>query len=100
MNRSKDHLRSHWQKYSEPLESIPEQEDTKPGDTDSLSEVFMKLSRKLRITLYLHYYQGYSVTETAKLLGISESAVGVRLMRGRKKLEKLLSEERNEYNGS
>ncbi|HBI51357.1 MAG TPA: RNA polymerase subunit sigma [Ruminococcaceae bacterium] len=100
VNRSKDHLRSHWQKYSEPLESIPEQEDTKPDDTDSLSEVFMKLSRKLRITMYLHYYQGYSVTETAKLLGISESAVGVRLMRGRKKLGKLLSEERNEYNGS
>lgn len=43
--------------------------------------------------LLLHYYEGYSVEETARILRISVSAVKMRLSRGREKLKEILSGE-------
>ena len=51
------------------------------------------LDEKLRICILLHYIEGFSVREVSRILGISESAVKARLMRGRKRLKVLLSEE-------
>ena len=43
--------------------------------------------------MLLHYIEGYEVREVARMLGIGESAVKLRLLRGRKRLKELLSEE-------
>ena len=51
------------------------------------------LDEKLRICVLLHYIEGYRVSEISGILGISENAVKARLMRGRKRLKELLSEE-------
>ena len=51
------------------------------------------LNEKLRICVLLHYIEGYKVSEVSGILGISENAVKARLMRGRKQLKVLLSEE-------
>ncbi|MEI3232582.1 MAG: sigma factor-like helix-turn-helix DNA-binding protein [Gordonibacter pamelaeae] len=40
--------------------------------------------------MYLHYYEGYSIREIAKLTGRSESAVSAHLSRGRAKLRTML----------
>jgi DNA-directed RNA polymerase specialized sigma24 family protein len=39
-----------------------------------------------RGSIVLHHYAGYSLAETAALLGSSRSAVGVHLFRGRTRL--------------
>lgn len=51
------------------------------------------LPEKYRRVIYLHYYEGYAVTEMADILKISENAVKKRLERGRKKLREILEEE-------
>ncbi len=52
-----------------------------------ITEEVMKLPKNYRISIYLYYYEGYSVKEIADILGKKESAVKVYLSRGRKKLK-------------
>ena len=49
-------------------------------------DAVMELPPKYRETIYLYYYEGYSVREIAELLGRSEAAVSAHLSRGRNKL--------------
>ena len=46
------------------------------------------LPEKLRTVIHLHYYEGYTVEELAQLLGVSVSAVKMRLKRGREALRR------------
>lgn len=50
----------------------------------------MNLPTKYSGVLYLYYYEGYSVEEISRMLGISQSNVQIRLMRGRNRLKELL----------
>ena len=50
----------------------------------------MALPCKYREAIYLHYYEGSSIREIAKLTGRSESAVSAHLSRGRAKLRTML----------
>lgn len=43
--------------------------------------------------IHLYYYEGYSIKEIAKLLGVPAATVGTRLARGRERLRLLLKEE-------
>ena len=40
-----------------------------------------------------HYYEGYTIKEIAKLLGLPAATVGTRLARGRERLRQLLKED-------
>ena len=51
------------------------------------------LPEKLRVAAHLHYCEGYSVKETAQLLGCPEGTVKSRLSRARELLRLELSEE-------
>ncbi len=51
------------------------------------------LEEKQRLCVLLHHIEGYSVKEVARMLGIGESAVKLRLLRGRRRLKEMLSEE-------
>ena len=81
------------QKRVTPVEIIPE----KSGETDDraneLRAALFELDEKLRVPVVLHYIDGYSVREAARILDISENALKLRLMRGRKKLREILMEE-------
>ena len=70
----------------------PPEPEPQPEHRD-LYLALMALQEKQRLCVLLHYIEGYSVREVARMLGIGESAVKVRLMRGRKKLRQMLSEE-------
>jgi len=97
VNRSKDLLRSHWYKFSQPLTAAGDAVYELTGDSDGrLLEILSKLDTKNRVTLYMYYYEGYPAAEIAKILGITERAVSSRLRRGRKQLKKILTDERNE----
>ncbi len=89
INVSKDYLKSSWfHKRSELDESMSYEGDKEA----SLDEAMAKLKPELRIAVFLHYYMGYSVRETAELLGITESNAKIRLKRGRDALRDFLTE--------
>ena len=72
-------------------EMLPDQSSTAVIDHDEeLATAVMKLPRKLREVILLHYYQELNVNEIAVALGISHSSVSGRLKRGCEKLKKLL----------
>ena len=50
------------------------------------------LPEKYGAVIYLHYYEGYSMKEIAKALGVPSATVGTRLARGRKLLREMLKE--------
>lgn len=56
-----------------------------PEQKEVLREL-LELPMKQRIVIYLHYVEGYRVKEIADILGITESAVKTRLLRGRKQM--------------
>lgn len=62
-----------------------------PEQQTHLEELYA-LPAKWKSVLILHYFEGYSVAEIAKILRLSESAVKKRLQRGREALKLVLSE--------
>ena len=70
-----------------PKVSIDEVENilAAPEQRETLKEL-LELPIKHKTVLYLHYVEGYSVKEIADILGITESAVKSRLLRGRKQM--------------
>ena len=55
-----------------------------------------KLPVNYRISIYLHYYEGYSVKEIAALMNKKESAVSKYLSRGKQQLKKSLTRDNDE----
>ena len=74
-------------------EYLPEPKSTGDPMLRDLRGALMELDEKLRLPVVLHYIDGYSVREVSGMLNISENAVKLRLMRGRKKLKEQLTEE-------
>lgn len=87
-NACKDSLRAAHRRYVG-LEAVAEAAAPEAPDSAVLDAV-MALPQKYREAVYLHYYEGYSVREIAKLLGRSEAAVSAHLSRGRKSLRTTL----------
>ena len=90
-NYCRDQLRSAARRRTEPLtEDIV-------FDAPAENEVFqavMALSDTERAAVYLYYYEGYSTQETARILGVSQTAVTTRLDRARQHLRGKLEEVR------
>lgn len=66
---------------------------------DCCNEVIIQLSElpdKLKIPVYLHYYDGYTSEEIGKMLHISASAVRNRLQRAREMLKTIINDERSD----
>ena len=73
---------------TELLENLAESEQTQLGDSP-----LEKLPKTHRDVLILHYQYGYSVPETAKLLGLSRDAVYKRIERAKQELARIMKEE-------
>lgn len=65
---------------------------TKEPESGDVMAALMSLPEKFRTVLVLHYVEGYSVNETAQMIGKSPSAVKMRLQKGRKLLEAACAE--------
>jgi len=85
INECKKHLMSSWIKHTVSLEDQTIPIEDKLEDPD-LFHAVMALPLKYRTPIHLHYYEGYSVSEIASLLGAREGTVKVRLSRARKML--------------
>lgn len=69
-------------------------------ETPEQSELFLAvraLPPKYRMVIHLYYYENYSVSEIADMLGIKETTVQTQLMRARHKLKVKLSEADYEF---
>lgn len=90
-NECKKLLRSPWRRTG----SLDEVEEAAVFDRPAQTELFrqvMSLPPKYRAAVYLYYYEGYSVKETAALLGAKASTVQTWLMRARGQLQTKLKE--------
>jgi len=85
INCCKDKIKDKWRK-----EKLPLDENiyfTKVVEDYHLPETIMGLPNKIKAPLHLYYYEGYMVSEISEILGISNSAVKMRLKRGRERLK-------------
>lgn len=71
------------------MENSPAREEEGGG----LLAAVRALPQKYSSVIHLHYYEGYSIQEISKLLGLPAPTVGTRLARGRERLRQMLKEE-------
>ena len=91
INRCRDLMRSPW--FLKETELDPRLYACMEKNDRKILEAIMALDPKYRSVIYLHYYEGYSCRELAKLMGLSESAVRMRAKRAREILRAELEEE-------
>lgn len=73
----------------EEAQAIPAPETEVP----QLLSAVQALPEKYSTVVHLYYYEGYTIKEIAKLLGLPSPTVGTRLARGREKLKDMLKED-------
>ena len=89
-----------------PITDLSEVQDFLPADdpdpTERLSlwEAVLSLNPEMRSVVTLFYYDGFSIREISRTLGISDVAVKTRLSRSRKQLRLLLTDEQGGVYGS
>lgn len=77
------------------LDKIPEPVALPESDRE-LHDAIARLDQKLRLPVVLHYMEGYSVSETARLLRIPSGTVKTRLSKARQTLRLQLIDEMND----
>lgn len=93
INQCHDTLRKKKYRMHASLEDAKEVANVEETDTAHLYDALQKLPEKYRGVVLLHYLEGYSVVEIATILQLSESAVKMRLKRGREFLKEELEKE-------
>lgn len=92
VNHCKDILRRRKLREFIPLSEVEEllAEKEAEADDSGVLQALFELTDRYRIVMILHYLEGYPVKEVARLCGISQSAVKMRLSRGREQLKERL----------
>lgn len=95
LNRCRDLWRSAWHRRvllgSAKLELIPDDDHLEERmEKEALMQAVNALPPPEREVFLLFYYQGYTTSETAAILGTPEGTVSSRLSRGRMKLKQFL----------
>ena len=89
-NKCRDFLKSADVVFKAPFDdAIEVGSDIEIDEEDTeMYEGVAELPDKLRVAIHLHYYEGYSLNEIAKILDIAPSAVSMRLTRAKEILRK------------
>ena len=93
-NRCKDILKSYWRKSVELAETGMDEAGgiTDVPEADAAAEaleIIMNLPEDQREIILLHYYEGYTVNETADMLKLSESKVRSQIASAKRSFSKL-----------
>ncbi len=91
INECRSLLRAPWRR----AENLEDYARTLRFDTPERSDLFyavMALPQKYRVSIYLHYYEGYSTAEIAAMVKLPAATVSTHLHRGRKLLAETLRE--------
>lgn len=94
VNESRHVLRSFWRRTSVPLEEWRETAAPEDPEKAEALRAVMALEPKYRLAVYLYYYEGLSVAETAAAMRANVSTVQTWLLRARERLRKELTEEK------
>ena len=88
INICKNTLRSPWRRKQAPQEALNGLTEEEPElKDDTVARAVMELPPKYRAVVILYYYEELDSGEIAKMLGLSVSAVTMRLSRARQKLK-------------
>ena len=95
VNMAKNHLKTFWNRNKMSIDDLLESSEVlqwqlNEEEKELFSEI-MNLPNKQRIAIYLHYFEGYSCKEIGDILNCKESAVKMRLQKGRTLLKISLS---------
>lgn len=93
VNTCKDLLRSSWRRRVDLVADYPElwaDGDGGRQEPGLLFRAVQALKPAYREVILLHYYQGFSVGQIARLLACPQPTVSIRLRRARQKLEQRL----------
>ena len=93
-------LRAFWRRVSVPLDDWRELEAPEHGERAELLEAVMALDPKYRLAIYLYYYEGLTVAETAAAMRANPSTVQTWLLRARARLRSALDEKAEDQEGS
>ena len=83
---------SFWWRKRQSLEEYMETISFETKEENELFSEVMKLKPKYRQAIHLFYYEGYSTTDVADILHVSQSTVTTRLARARHQLKENLQE--------
>lgn len=89
-NTCKSMLRRFFRRHIS-LDDVKEEPYEELVISDTMEKI-LRLPEKQKMSVYLHYYEGYSGAEIAEIYGVKENTVFSWLNRGRKNLEKMLGE--------
>lgn len=90
-NRCKDILKSFRFRVSS-IESIPEP-TYEHTDSNTVLDAVLQLPTKYKDAIYLHYYEGYTAAQVARILKCRENTVYSQLSRGRQMLKERLGDD-------
>lgn len=96
INACRDLMRSPFRRRTVPLDEVLEVVDPSSEGGSEAREVLaavLALPQKYRDVVYLHYYEGYSAPEIARLLGRNVNTVYTNLTRARERLRDALGGE-------
>lgn len=93
INACKDMLRYFSRRKWVPLDVIAEEREALDNRDEGVLEVVLKLPEKYRSVIYLYYYEGYSATEIAGILGRKENTIYTWLARAKALLREKLGGE-------
>lgn len=91
-NTCKDMLKSWWHKTTVSYDDNIAEDMAGSEDDRELMEEILALPTNIRVSIYLHYYEGYSSAEIGKLLKKGDGTVRGYLQKGRKLLKERLGE--------
>ncbi len=98
INECKDLLKSFLRKNTVSVEEISETGvEADFNENAYVREAVLKLPEKYKIAIYLHYFEGYSAVEIAKILSKNENTIYTFLSRGREKLKNILGGSEHEW---
>ncbi|MCL1824067.1 MAG: sigma-70 family RNA polymerase sigma factor [Oscillospiraceae bacterium] len=89
INKCRDYNKSFWNKKTVAIDEAFGFSNQAPDF--ELQNALSKLPEKYKMTLYLHYYEGYKIYEIAKILKVGESGIKKRLVKGREMLKAFLT---------
>ncbi len=95
VNACRDLLRKKSHRNYTPIEEVHHLSAEEKEENEIVSYL-LQLPEKYREVIILHYLEDYSVAETGKLLKISQSAVKMRLSRGRELLKNIMEGNSND----
>lgn len=94
-NTSINLVKSAWRRLVRPMPEgyDPPEGSAKEAAGEALRGALRRLPERYRTAIYLHYYEGLSTEEIARILGEKPTTIRTRLRRGREKLRTMLEEE-------